>query len=329
MGLIGEIMQVKFHNSTTKSIYSPNRIRDMLVLLESGEKLSTKEMLKDGDMAQIPKLFSQLPFDVNILGIENDSKIETADGLSMLGSDFKALMLMMYKYTRSNYFKPENPGYRTAHLSAAVPLPLVGYRNFKKRAFNDWKLPSDYFFVGDDGVLRIKDQHMSDLFQLDVLLGYGLSSTSIDAEGVVTVNGLWGLSFASEWAARNKLQLSTAAVRFLQNNSLGKRRGNIGTAYGCSDIKLSDYCASLQIKEDNVEATNAWRLYDRSCQLIRHLLAQRWCYYNLHRSDDMIGGLGNWDTHVTSINKDSTSMAGIQPKQSQKTGKTAMELFGL
>ena len=59
-------------------------------------------------------------------------------------------------------------------------------------------------------------------------------------------------------------------------------------------------------------------IHNNGTQNIKHMLTQRWAYYYLHRSDDMITNPFSWDKVLPTIDSPSTVMSGLQPKETSE-----------
>lgn len=316
-------MKVKLYNKND-NLYTPGRIVELYEKLSDNVKLTYKDKLQDTDMAQIPKLFSRFPRGTNVLEVENDAEIATMDGKVMTGRDFKALLLVMYKYTRSAYWHSKESMIYNSSLAAATPLPLSGFKTHQKIDYEDWVIPG--WKMDDDGNPYLDD--LMPVFLLDLYLGYALSSTELTDDGVIQLKGKYGLARARAYTdAIGGFVITARMVRAFRELGMGKRRGNYASAFGASDMTLEEFANHTQHSTEDEDLIKTWRVYNKSCTLIKLMLGQRWCWYNLQRSPEMVGQITNWDKHYASIDKDSALGAGIAP--TTRTNKSTKELFGL
>ena len=311
-------MKRKYYNTNNK-LFTPGAITTLAGKLDNGDKLKANDKLTDDELKQVPPLFAGLEPDFIPSEIE-----DRADIKGMAGRDFKALLYIMYMYPRSAY--RTGPAQITASdYCSAVSLPLVGFKKYRNKNYNDWRISSSYFEIVDGHPVC---SNVDKFIAVDMLLGYGLRSTEATNEGIMTTE-LWGLQTASAFLelSPDTSGLSPELVRIMRKLGFGNRKGNYATGYGSSTIAQHD--VQLILKRELTPQERYWIRFHNNCnQVLRHLITQRWCYYRLQRSDNMIGSFSDWDTHITSIDTDANSMLGVRPKQ-QTILNDNKGLFGL
>lgn len=260
------------------------------------EELSSTDIKKPAnalttsELMQIPTFFASVPPDFNIATWDSD--VTSANGHTLTAKDFRSLVAIMYLFPRGKYWKAASheKAYTCTQVSGAVPFPMLGFKRFQN-------IPYSHF-------MPKKELSIEECFKLDCLLGNAYASTGFDNEGVVNWSQKAGLAkLCMEYTTDLKSgwpEMTVGMIRWLRTEGFGKRQGNPQAGYGANMVqsKLSDPFVVL---------------YNDSNVYIKHLLTQRWLYYYMHRNDDMICDVRDWDNIPGSADSTTAKMNELDP----------------
>lgn len=300
----------------THNIFEPGRLKSLYEDLNSGASTKDVKQLSVDQLAQIPSIYAKLETDVDITKLENDKVYKTGNDKDILGSDIKAITMLMYTKARSAYcnFKPGNQVH-TPSVNGAVPLGLLGFKRFRGIPYDKWRMAilhhveCDYDVENRKFKFKFSKEALEKIFKLDLLLGKTLASTYYDAsDDTIKLNEEknWGLVLLS---ALDTVMWTPKAqeIHLFRTVGMGNFSGNFATTYGTAGIKNAPK-----------ERSHITFMYNKCDTPMRLLIAQRWAFYGMHRGSDMICDFQDWDNLPKSIDDTSVAFKGIEPQQQQQ-----------
>lgn len=267
------------------NIYKQGFLNDFASNIFAGEKV---KKLNDQQFAQVISMYGMLDINFNIREIENNNEYISSNNNVFYGKDLKAITALMYDKPRSAYWSSAKAHIYDSSLSSAVPIPMLAMKRFRNVAYSHYML---------------KTVDLSNLWQLDQMLGRALASTSI-VEGRVVLNKLMGLGALCNvkivgWTSK--------VIRYLREEGFNSRKGHYASTFNAGVV--SEDNEDLSEEEISFVA-----LYNSCNAAIRHMLTQRWVWYGNHRNSDMICDPRDWDNVPTSVDTTSNVFIGIKPK---------------
>lgn len=269
-------MSKSFIFKSTPTIFSPGRISSLLAELDGNSKKPSK--FTEQEMARIPEIFANTYEYKNLLNIPLD-EIETPEGNKVAINDFYSLVLILYKYSRGQYYKFNGPQYRDTSFSAGTPLPLLGYKRYHGKCYSEF-MPKD-------------PENIEEVFYADLRLGRAFASTLIDGENVLVTPDL-GLC-----RLKKDIIPNVGLIQMIRKSCTPGNQ-NMGTGTSATAFKEKDKDEKRQEFID---------VYNNASKWMRLLLTQRWIWYPTHRTTDMITDWRDWGNTIPSVDVASTKAA--------------------
>lgn len=283
----------KFSSKNYVDFFTPGRLTELADTIYSGKARKEYTGLSVDDLVKLPTLYGTLdPRGSPILELDDNEEFVTSNKKVVLGSDIKSITWLMYDKPRSAYV--DYGGVKQVHSSihsGAVPIPLLGYKRFRKLKYNAWRDRIDYIELTDDFTIHSEDEGLERTFRLDLLLGHTFASTKYNAAtDSIEWNDKLGLIPLSTLIGKG-YKLAPEVVQYFRKN-IGKYKTHFAVTYGAASI---DKTVDGSIDDDLIKMHNA-------CSTpMKLMLSQRWCWYGNHRNDDMICDFQNWDNIPLSV----------------------------
>lgn len=317
------------------SKFKPGGFTTLMQEVNSGKSVKDINRMTPNELARVPQIYGILDPAMYIPeDVEDDKIYKLKNGDEVLGSDIKAITMLLYTKARSAYtdFKGTNQ-IKERDVNGAVPLGLLGHKRANNISYSRWqKSIQPYLRVvkeerGSTIVYHVeptKDESLEKVFKVDLLLGKTLASTEVDND---TGEIRWKKDLKSNYGLIVLSTFHQAAwrpnrkeVEFFREYGWGNYKGNIFTSFGTSRI--------TKTTEDveNVDKDKVW-LYNNCDTALRLMLAQRWAWFDKHRTEDMITDFQNWDNLLKAVDAPSNAFQGLKPKNDDTSSN--LGVFGL
>jgi hypothetical protein len=309
----------------TDNIFAPGYFRDLMSEIDAGTAVKDFTRLTPDQLATIPSIYANIDPSTDIMELKPDQVIMTGNNKPILGADFKAITLIMYTKPRSTYCKFKEVQVRARGLNGGVPLGLLGFKRHQNIRYDSWRKTAldEIKYEDKDNVMGFKftDDALRKIFKIDLLLGKTFASTYYDpSDDTIKLHEKkdWGLILAS---AFNTViwEPKVGDVRYLRDNNVSGK-GVFSTAYGAKQVPV--------LKNDKLNL-NYLRLHNKCNTPMKLLLSQRWCWYGMHRSTDMICDHRDWDNQPKQIDNMAAGWDGVEPKQASSELAGLKTMFGI
>jgi len=251
--------------------------------MERGNKLSTSQL------ERIATLLGHLSKQGNLYDIlfnESNQRV-TLDNTTINTKDLMWFVLMDHSYARGWYWQPTGKMTADTSVCAGVPLAFLGARRLYNKPYMSW---------------------LTDLGELhcDMFLPQGLNSWKIDDEGQVVHEE----SNSSRGGAAGLIRVFNQEDMHIDLAHIHRLREEVPRYTSTSKPKK---VIPSNISEDE----RVGNLYNNCSYLMRCMILQGWCWYNLSRNEDMILDFTSWDNNLPSIDSMSHAMQGLAPKDTR------------
>ena len=256
--------------NTQRDIFEPlfwTGIKDKLI---TGIKLTKKEQLTLNEMMRIPEIYASFPY--GNFNFDESAYYTTPNNKAILGGDIKAMLEVIYSYSRSAYSSIKQIEEKPA--CAGVPLGLKGLISFTSaknyNTFRD-KILSEYNY--------------KNVFTLDMYLGFALASIGIDwSDGKNKEKTSWGLITALHYTSE----------KYQQPELLRPKPEELDYIHRSSSYKLSLYRAPMLPESATKICREEFVAFYNSLSVpLRLMLTRRWVWAN--PTSDMICDIWDWD----------------------------------
>ena len=296
-----------------RNIFTPGKLVELASEIYSGKDRKAYKGLTVDEFAKVPALYNFNPREHSILDLEDEAEYVTANNEVVLGADIKALTMLMYDKPRSAYIEfGRTKQVHESIYSGAVPYPMLGFKRFSNIAYDKWRKAFGAAAVLNEKLELVDDSEaLEKAFKIDILLGNTFASTKYDAStDQIVWNDSYGLLLLSTLVGTG-YRPNPETLNYLRIKGMGNFKGSFATAYGTARIDRSN---DEKIDNDIID------MFNKASTPMRLLMSQRWVWYGMHRNNDMIMDLQDWDFVPKKYDTVENVFTGLKPTSDKPSG---------